>query len=172
MIEIENPVLEQRLQKAIDAVRRAGQELRDAVNDLRLVDEQNRSFAELVEALVRRNQAMLRGCEVSLEVDEGFPQAPFGKAGTEALRIIQEALTNARRHSGATRVLVTLKTEGGDLVAEVSDDGVGFGTENVPGVGMSSMGERAAAIEGRLRIESSPGQGTSVRLRVPMERKG
>lgn len=172
MLEMEDPDLEPRLQKAVDAIRRAGQELRDAVNDLRIGDERGRPFLELVEAQVRRNQAMARGCEISLEVEDGFPREPFGKVESEPLRIIQEALTNARRHSGASRVLVTLKKEGEDLVAEVSDDGVGFGAENVPGVGMSSMRERAAAIGGRLLIESSPGQGTSVQLRVPMKRKG
>jgi signal transduction histidine kinase len=60
------------------------------------------------------------------------------------------------------------KLEGEDLVAEVSDDGQGFGPDTVPGVGQSSMRERAKLIGGELEIESQPGQGTSVRLRVPL----
>jgi two-component system, NarL family, sensor histidine kinase UhpB len=55
-------------------------------------------------------------------------------------------------------------------VAEVSDDGRGFGPQPTPGVGLSSMRERAAIIGGELEIESEPGQGTSVRLRVLLPR--
>ena len=168
-MEVDDPTLERQLQKAIDAVRRAGQGLRDAVNDLRLEDQRERTFPELVGALVKTNQAMVRDCEIRLEVDEGFPSALSGTVGTELLRVIQEALTNARRHSGAEKVLVTLKVEGGDLVIGVSDDGRGFGSETASGIGLSSMRERATAIGGRLLVESSPGEGTSVRLRVPID---
>jgi signal transduction histidine kinase len=83
-------------------------------------------------------------------------------------RVIQEALTNARRHSGARNVRVCLRVEEGDLVAEVADDGGGFGAESDPGVGMSSMRERALRLGGELEVESVPGEGTRVRLRVPM----
>jgi signal transduction histidine kinase len=85
------------------------------------------------------------------------------------LRVIQEALTNARRHSGARNVRVSLRVEEGDLVAEVADDGRGFGAESDPGVGMSSMRERALQLGGELEVESVPGEGTRVRLRAPMQ---
>jgi signal transduction histidine kinase len=88
------------------------------------------------------------------------------------LRIIREALTNARRHSGALNVIVTLKVEEEDMVAEVSDDGRGFGVGTALGVGLKSMRERAAALGGKLEIESAVGEGTRVRLRAPMSRKG
>jgi PAS domain S-box-containing protein len=170
MLEVEGTRLEEELQSTIDAVRRSAQGLRDAVNDLRLEEERDRPFPELVESLVRRNRARTPGCEITLEVEEGFPSRPLGETGTELLRILQEAITNARRHSGAQRVSVTLKVEGRDLVAEVSDDGRGFGPQPTPGVGLSSMRERAAIIGGELEIESEPGQGTSVRLRVLLPR--
>ncbi|MGH3106161.1 MAG: PAS domain S-box protein [Rubrobacteraceae bacterium] len=168
MIEVDDADLERELQTAIDAVRRSAQGLREAVNDLRLEDEEVRPFRELLESLVRRNRSMARGFEISLEMGEDLPAAPLGDFGTQSFRILQEALTNARRHSGASRVSVTLKLEGEDLLAEVSDDGQGFGPGTVPGVGMSSMRERVTLIGGELEIESQPGQGTSVRLRVPL----
>jgi PAS domain S-box-containing protein len=168
MLEVDDAELERELQAAIDAVRRSAQGLREAVNDLRLEDDEDRPFRELIESLVRSNQTMARGFEISLEMGEGLPSAPSGDVGTQAFRILQEALTNARRHSGARGVSVTLKLEGEDLVAEVSDDGQGFGPGTVPGVGQSSMRERAKLIGGELEIESQPGQGTSVRLRVPL----
>ena len=83
-------------------------------------------------------------------------------------RVLQEALTNVRRHSRARKVSVVLKTEGEDMIAEVSDDGRGFGPEAEPGGGSKSMRERAAAVGGDLQIESEPGRGTTVRLRAPL----
>ena len=172
MLDTESAGLEEELQRAVDAVRRAAQGLRDAVNDLRLEEERDRPFPRLVESLVQRNRARAQGYEISLELGEGFPSAPLGHIGTDLLRIIQEALTNARRHSGAKRVTVSLKVEGSDLVAEVSDDGQGFGPENSPGVGFSSMRERAAAVGGTVEIESEVGRGTKVHIRIPVPQKG
>ena len=172
MLKAAGTSLEEELQKTIDALRRAAQGLRNTVNDLRLEEEQDRPFPELVEYLVQRNRTMVRGYEISLEVTEGFPFAPLGEVGTQMLRIIREALTNARRHSGALNVIVTLKVEEEDMVAEVSDDGRGLGPGAAPGVGLKSMRERAAILGGKLEIESAVGQGTRVRLRVPVLQKG
>lgn len=111
-----------------------------------------------------------RNAEVRLEVGEGVPRVPLGETATQVSRVIQEALTNARRHSGARRITVRLRMEGKDLLAEVSDDGAGFGPEVPPGVGLGSMRERAALVGGNLEIESEEGHGTTVRLRVPLSR--
>jgi PAS domain S-box-containing protein len=168
MLDAEGTNLGEELQSAIDALRRSAQGLRDAVNDLRLEEEQDRPLLQLVESLVQRSQARARGCEITLEVGEDFPSVPLGETGTELSRIIQEAITNARRHSGAKRISVSLKMKGSDLLAEVSDDGRGFGPNAPAGVGLSSMRERAAVIGGELEIQSEPGQGTRVRSRVPL----
>ncbi len=173
LLDFEGTSQEGELQRVIDAVRRAAQGLRDVVNDLRVEEEQqNRPLPELVESLVQRNRTMARGCEISLKIEERFPPAPLGMVGTEMLRIIQEALTNARRHSGARNVTVSLRVEEGELVAEVSDNGQGFGAGTVPGVGLESMRERAAVLGSRLEINSEVGQGTRVSLRVPMSQEG
>jgi len=111
MLNTQDTSLERELQGVIDTVRRAARGLRNVVNDLRL--EQDRPLPELVESLVKMNRVMSRGSEISLEVDEDFPSTPMGETGTQMLRIIQEALTNARRHSGASRVLVNLRSAGG-----------------------------------------------------------
>ncbi len=65
---------------------------------------------------------------------------------------------------------VSVRLEGGQLIAEVSDDGSGFGpgTPDGGGVGLSSMAERAAALGGELEVQSDPGGGTRVRLRASM----
>jgi PAS domain S-box-containing protein len=164
--------VKEQLQTVIDAVRRGAQGLREVVNDLRLEDEDGRPFTGTIESLIRRNRTMARKATISLYIDERVPEAPLGETGMQISRVIQEALTNARRHSGAKEISVSLRTDGGDLVTEVSDDGRGFGPDTRPGVGMGSMRERAVLIDGELEIESEPKRGTSVRLRVPLEGKG
>nr|WP_243639945.1 GAF domain-containing sensor histidine kinase [Streptacidiphilus pinicola] len=93
------------------------------------------------------------------------------------LRIAQEALHNALRHSGGTSVAVELRsapgTKGADRGARlrVTDDGKGFDPDGVRRagrhLGLASMRDRAASVGGSLSIESSPGAGTVVELEVP-----
>jgi signal transduction histidine kinase len=90
-------------------------------------------------------------------------------------RIVQEALTNVRKHAGARRVAVVLERRGTLLRAIVEDDGCGFEAETasprVPlrrRLGLRGMSERAALIGGQLEIESRPGAGTTVYLSVPL----
>jgi PAS domain S-box-containing protein len=168
MLQSEDTGLEERLQAAVDAVRHGAQGLREVVNDLRIEDGEDRPFAEVVESVVKRNRILARDAEISLEVGEGVPSAPLGETATQVSRVIQEALTNARRHAKAKKISVSLRTEGEDLIAEITDEGVGFGPDAPPGVGMGSMRERAALVGGELEIESEEGRGTSVRLRVPL----
>lgn len=172
MFDVKGTELEQEMQKAIDAIRRAAQSLRNVVNDLRLTEEGDRPFRELVASLVERNRAMVRSQDIALGLEDSFPNVALGDAGTEALRVLQEALTNARRHSDAHNVWVGLRCEENELVAEVVDDGRGFGTGVTPGVGLHSMRERTALLGGTLDIESEPGRGTRVRLRLPLPQKG
>jgi two-component system, NarL family, sensor histidine kinase UhpB len=86
-------------------------------------------------------------------------------------RVAQEALSNAARHSGATRIDVRLRrAEQGGVELEVSDDGRGFAfDESEGGLGIAGMRERALLIGGELTIESRPEHGTTVRLTVPGE---
>jgi PAS domain S-box-containing protein len=167
IFKAEGTDLAEDLQKAIDAVRRAAQGLRRAVSDLRL-DEEDRPFHELVGSLVHRARSMDPDRDLRLEVKAGFPSRSLGAAGVEISRVIQEALTNARRHSGARNVSVSLAVDGEALVAEVADDGRGFDPEAPPGTGLRGMRERVLRLGGDLRVESAPGEGTRVRVRVPM----
>jgi signal transduction histidine kinase len=170
-IKVEGTDLEEELELEAQHVRRSVEGLRGAVYDLRLGAEESKPFAELVATLVERNRRMAPGCNISLDVEVGVPSEPFGEAEAEALRIVQEALTNARHHSGARNVLVALKREGNDLAIEVSDDGRGFAPgDRTGGVGLKGMRERASALGGKLTVEGEPGRGTRVRLRAPTRR--
>ena len=161
--------LNARLEQEIASLKRAGQGLRSAVYDLRLEESAQRSLVSSVEDLVDLNRTMGQGrYEGELIVEEGFPHTLPGRLGTELVRIIQEALNNARRHSEAKNIRVVLGFEGHVCWAEVEDDGRGF-EPNSPrrGVGTSSMRERAEAFGGEVEVKSEPGKGTRVQVRLP-----
>jgi signal transduction histidine kinase len=106
---------------------------------------------------------------ITLELEDELPGDPERDA--EILRIAQEALQNALRHAEAGNVRVRLRAEDGQLRLEVHDDGIGFDPSD-PEVrsrrlGLTSMEERAQRLRGRLEIDSTRGEGTSVRLVVP-----
>ncbi len=87
----------------------------------------------------------------------------------ELLRVLQEALTNARRHSGARNVEVGLRAEGEAVLAGVIDDGRGFDpATSRSGVGLSAMRERVEALGGEIEVKGRPGEGTEVTVRVPL----
>jgi signal transduction histidine kinase len=115
--------------------------------------------------LLRRAYAREIGLEVA-----GEPHLPAA-AATEVLRIAQEALQNALRHSGAERLAVRLEAGNGRVVLSVADEGEGFDSDSPAlrsrRLGLTSMEERARALGGTLEIRSEPGEGTTVRLEVP-----
>ena len=89
---------------------------------------------------------------------------------TTLYRIAQEALTNAARHSRASRVDVILERRDAQVVLIIEDNGVGFDPTRTPadrlGFGLVGMQERAALVGAQLQIESAPGEGTTVLLRL------
>src|SRR5918995_1697453 len=152
-------------EEELGALGRATSGLRSAIYDLRR--EKERPFLKSVESLVGLNRQATPEREIRLIVEEGFPVGLPGKESVDVLRVLQEALTNARRHSGAGRVEVRLRTENQDVLAEVVDDGRGFDPASVrPGVGLSAMRERIEGLGGKIEVRSRPGEGTKVTLRV------
>jgi len=92
-------------------------------------------------------------------------------------RVIQEAVANAVRHSGAETIDIRVREEDGVVTAEIVDDGAGFHLEQVEsselaGLGLVGMRERAVLVDGSVLIESSPGEGTRVRLQIPVQEPG
>jgi len=84
-------------------------------------------------------------------------------------RIVQEAVTNARRHSGSPTLHVRLHQESDEIVAEIEDQGVGFDPVRVDPsrFGLKGIRERTRLAGGRAEIRSAPGQGTRVEVRLP-----
>jgi PAS domain S-box-containing protein len=94
---------------------------------------------------------------------------------TLAYRVVQEALSNANKHSRATRITVTVEALAGQLRIEVVDDGVGFDSAKareylqMGRVGLASMRERVELANGTFMVHSNPGRGTTVLATLPLE---
>ncbi len=93
---------------------------------------------------------------------------------TQLYRLVVEALANVARHAHASRVSVLLERRPDVVLLSVEDDGAGFSPESVGpsgprrGLGLLGMHERAALLGGTFHVESAPGRGTSVRVRIPL----
>jgi signal transduction histidine kinase len=112
---------------------------------------------------------------VSLDADPGIRYAPLSpELVANLLRVIQEALTNVRKHAAAGRVVIRLSSTPGGLGVVVEDDGRGFELlapgrpTDWPHFGQETIRQRVAAIGGTVRWESAPGQGTRVRVDAPV----
>ena len=150
--------------EALEGVRRMALELRPTMlDDLGLVaalDACARQFSERA------------GLPVEFRA-RGRPERLPPEVELVVYRVVQEALSNVARHSGASRADVTLAAEPTALVVGVVDDGHGFDPSfaldsRQRSLGLFGMRERAALVGGRLSIESAPGRGTSVRLEIPV----
>jgi PAS domain S-box-containing protein len=156
----------------VAALKRVGEHLRAAIYDLRLEAHEGRAFPDLLESLVAVHGAIAIDCEVELDIGHGIPSAPLGSRGTEILRLVGEALTNARRHSGAAAIRVSAWGSREHLCVEVADDGRGFDPADEPSGavagGITGMRERAGLLDGDVDIRSRPGRGTRVRVEMPL----
>ena len=147
--------------------------LRHLITDLRPAALDDLGLTPALQALARRTE-QLSGISVGLQVSLRYAD---GVINTRLLpdielavyRVIQEALTNIRRHSSATRVTVTVVEDDETVVAEISDNGKGFDAERAAGFGLSGMRERAELATGTLEVTAATagGHGTTVRLVVP-----
>src|ERR671910_1669624 len=152
------------LTRMIDSLRRASQGLREAVHELRAGEAVGRALARAVEDLVEFERRRSPAIEMELVVQEGIPTKLPEEVCKGVLLVIREALTNARRHSSARRVRVTLGATEEEIVVEVSDDGVGFDPrQSTQSVGLGAMRERTALLSGSLEVFSEPDEGTRVR---------
>ncbi len=95
-------------------------------------------------------------------------------AATQLFRILQESLTNVRKHARARSVRIALAVSDGSVEATVQDDGEGFdaarpGTPEESTFGLRFMRERAEEVGGTVSVDSAPGGGTRVTITVPLE---
>ncbi len=149
------------IRESLDEVRRIARELRpEALDDLGLVNA-------LIALCSRVDEQ--GGLRVRRELQGKLPPIPQD-VELVIYRIAQESLTNALRHSGADAATVSLKSEADMVTLRVIDDGDGLPAEMPSGTaGIAGMRERALLVDGQLSIESRAGQGTEVRLVIPLD---
>ncbi len=118
-------------------------------------------------------QAERAGWKVEVQADEEL--TPPQDVAIGCFRVLQEAVTNIIRHSNATRVMVSLLQQDDDLLLLIRDNGIGFEVQKAladatrgQSMGLLGMQERIRFLNGSLSIDSSPGQGSEVRIRVPL----
>lgn len=110
-----------------------------------------------------------------VDVDhERFPARLPAETGSSLYRIVQEGLANVERHAQASRVRLTLWRRGRHLGVILRDDGVGFdpsksgaSRNGLGGFGLGNLRERVSVLGGRVAIESAPGRGTELQIRLP-----
>jgi PAS domain S-box-containing protein len=164
--------LHESLEDTAEALKRSVEGLRGAIFELRLKETLDRSLVSSLENLVDLNRRMARGrYELELLVEDDFPARLPNKAGQQLTRLVQEALTNVRRHAEASHVTVELGLGAGLAYVAVSDDGCGFDSEKAAtGIGSQSMRHRALELGGEFSVQSAPGEGTRVRFSIPVTR--
>lgn len=161
------------LDRLVEVTRDAHVDVRESIHSLKTGSGQKWSFIPALKGYVNRFQANY-GIRTDLSISAGIDENTFDpKAGVELLRAIQEALTNACKHSGANNLRVCMERNGAMAQISITDDGHGFDTSKlVHGddghFGLVFMRERMAQINGSLKIESIPGSGTNLTMDVPI----
>jgi signal transduction histidine kinase len=146
-------------------------EVRQSVWDLR--SRELEQF-DLSTALAEGARQITSGTSVQVRFEtRGEPQSLPEVVEENLLRIGQEALANSIKHSGATQVNIELQFERQQVSLQVSDNGTGFDLEKAVGpreghFGLLGMSERARRLGGRFILSSKPGEGTSVRVEIPL----
>lgn len=159
-----DPELEEDLRTVREELGRVVSELRLSIFELRTAVEPGARLGASMSDYVRQVGARA-GMSVHISLDEDTARLP-ADVEVEIMRIVQEAVTNARRHSRAKNLWVTLRTNPPGASVRVADDGAGIGKRRHDSYGLEIMQERASRIGGRLDVRSRVGGGTVIDLVV------
>jgi signal transduction histidine kinase len=147
-------------------------ELRRSIWDLR--SRELEQF-DLAEALSIASRQLAEGSGISMELETLGERKRLSEIVEEnLLRISQEALTNVVKHAGATSVAIRLTYSADSVSLEIKDNGCGLNEKKMSGqdgrhFGLLGMSERAKRLDGRLDVSGAPGQGTTVRVIIPLD---
>lgn len=158
------------LRELASAARQAYSDVRESIIGLRTLPGPRRSLIDVLKEYTQRWEEM-SGVSSSLSI-EGRVHLRASQE-LQLVRIVQEALTNVRKHARASHARIDIRQSDGLLVATIADDGVGFNAAarargEFPQFGLSTMRERAESIGGTLTIDSAPGAGTKVQFELPV----
>ena len=151
-------------------------EIRGFLGTFRPLDFPNRRLLDIIEGLLLQHE-ILTECQVTVIANEHDLSASLA-VKIALYRICQEALSNAYRHSGSKEQQVRLDREGDMIVLEISDQGQGFeppplsgpyATEKAEHIGLRGMRDRIELVGGAFELESAPGKGTRIRVKVAID---
>ncbi len=151
-------------------------DVREGILELRTAAQSKDGFIPALREYITRYIEMF-GIQVSIKESSKAKSIKLPPAmEIQLIRIIQEALTNIRKHSGATKALVSVEGDNGHLLTTITDDGHGFDMDNLPltkkpRFGLHTMRERAEGVGGTLKIHTAPGQGTRVEVQMPVKQQ-
>ncbi|MGD8604063.1 MAG: GAF domain-containing sensor histidine kinase [Anaerolineales bacterium] len=172
LVKEDPPETASRIEQAIDGLNAAIRDLRSYILDLQPsripTDDLESALARLVKEF-KANTLV----DADLHLEEDVLEQISKQAGMRFFLIAQEALANIAKHAQATRVLVTLRRINDQISLQIIDNGRGFDINQQPDVlghGLSNMAERAQQAGGEFEVVSSEGDGTTVTVRVPLER--
>ncbi len=166
-----------RLETAREQAKRLGDEVSDAMRELRRVVEHLRpdelahiGLAASLERMAEDRQESDPTIRIVFRSDRNGRRLD-PEAELAVYRVVQEALTNSLKHAGAKTIEIDLTESDNSIVARVRDDGCGFDLEGsaMNGLGLGGMRERARLLGGELKIGSATSRGTEVVLRLPLE---
>lgn len=159
-----------RIERAIRDLNDVIRDIRNYILDLRPQRFQGRDLKRGLEELARglRANTLLN---VTLHLDSLDTSPLSAEQTVEVLHIVQEALTNVRKHARASNVDISYGRDGSDLLLRIKDDGAGMSdlrAQESTGHGLQNMRERALALHGDIRMERNDIKGTMVTLRLPI----
>lgn len=160
-----------RLEQAIDNLNGTIRDIRSYIMDLRPRRFQAESLAEGLRQLAREFKANTL-VEVELKLTPGADAALGREARQGLFHIAQEALANVAKHAHATTVRVELRSVDSQVCLSVQDNGIGIAPEARQerlGHGLANMAERARSLGGSFHLDSQPGKGTEINVRIPVE---
>ncbi len=166
-----------RLKTAREQAKRLGDEVTDAMRELRRVVEHLRpdelahiGLVASLERMAENRQESNPNTKIVFH-SNGNDRRLDPEAELAVYRVVQEALTNSIKHADAKTIEIDLTERDDSIVARVRDDGCGFALEEsaTNGLGLGGMRERARILGGELKIDSAKGRGTEVALRLPVE---